>query len=381
MNITAQDEIADYVAAVREALAGLPDATRDELLEDLPEHLAEVRAEGTGTLVERLGTPSAYAAELRATAGFVGGFPDPPRGKWVTAAEIRAKVQPALDKADVKVGPLIGYPKASDFLVLLRPAWWVLRGYLVAMALAMILDDSSGNPGLLPRVGGSDVIALILLAVCVAGSILLGKRGVQLSQWPRWALYSGTTVLVIFGLAGFTTADNNVRQPGFSDVSSYQETNPIHDLFVYDEKGTLVQNARIFDQEGNAVQFGLGYCSDRITGEISPTQNRGYPNCPQDAPFGPTPSADPRPTPSASFLDNGAPPPTAPDSAATDPAASAPAAPDSAATDPAASAPAAPDSAATDPAASAPAAPGPSATAAARPAPSGAPSPSSAGGR
>ncbi|MFF5085150.1 hypothetical protein ACFY36_49610 [Actinoplanes sp. NPDC000266] len=315
MNITAQDEIADYVAAVREALADLPDATRDELLEDLPEHLAEVRAEGSGTLIERLGTPAAYAAELRATAGFVGGFPDPPRGTWVTPAEIRAKVQPVLDRADVKVGPLIGYPKASDFLKLLRPAWWVLRGYLVAMALAMILDDSTGNPGLLPRVGGSDVIALVLLAVCVAGSILLGKRGVQLSQWPRWALYSGTTVLVIFGLAGFTTADNNVRAPGFSDVGSYQESNiddTVNDLFVYDEDGNLVQNARVFDQNGNPLQFGGGYCTDPNTGETWHTRNLGYPYCPQDAPFGPTPSADARPTPSASFLDNGE--PTAPPS-------------------------------------------------------------------
>ncbi|MFG1990220.1 HAAS signaling domain-containing protein [Actinoplanes sp. NPDC048988] len=311
MNITEQDEIAEYVAGVRQALADLPDATRDELLEDLPEHLAEVRAEGTGTLTERLGTPAAYAAELRATAGFVGGFPDPPRGAWVTAAEIRAKVMPVLDRADVKVGPLIGYPRASEFLTLLRPAWWVLRGYLVAMALAMILDSSGGSPGLLPRVGGSNVIALMLLAVGVAGSILLGKRGVQLSQWPRWALYSGTTVLVIFGLAGFTAADNGVRGPGFSDVSSYQESNPyntINDLFVYDEKGTLVPNARVFDQNGNAVQFGGGYCTDPNTGETWHTRNLGYPYCPQDAPFGPAPSADPRP----SFLENGEPAPADP---------------------------------------------------------------------
>ncbi|XVV13628.1 HAAS signaling domain-containing protein [Actinoplanes sp. CA-131856] len=352
MNITAQDEIADYVAAVREALADLPDATRDELLEDLPEHLAEVRAEGSGTLVERLGTPAAYAAELRATAGFVGGFPDPPRGKWVTPAEIRAKVQPVLDRADVKVGPVIGYAKASEFLVLLRPAWWVLRGYLVAMALAMILDDSSGNPGLLPRVGGSDVIALVLLAVCVAGSILLGKRGVQLSQWPRWALYSGTTVLVIFGLAGFTTADNNVRQPGFSDVGSYQEStidDTINDLFVYDEDGTLVKNARVFDQNGNPLQFGGGYCTDPNTGETWHTRNLGYPYCPQDAPFGPTPSADPRPTPSSSVLDSGEP---SPGPAATGPSATTTSQPTAGA--------------------------GP---AAASSAPSGAPSPSSTGGR
>jgi hypothetical protein len=306
VNITAQDEIAEYVAGVREALADLPEATREELLEDLPEHLAEVRAEGSGTLFERLGTPSAYAAELRATAGFVGGFPDPPPSKWVTPAEIRAKVMPVLDRADVKVGPLIGYHRASEFLMLLRPAWWVLRGYLAAMALAMILDDSTGDLGLLPRVGGSDIIAFVLLALGIAGSIFLGKRGFQLSQWPRYALYSATTVLVIFGLATFSTADSNVRDPGFNGVSSYQDNpyNDANDLFVYDETGRLVQNARIFDQNGAPVQLGGGWCTDPDTGESWHTRNMGYPYCPQDAPFGPTPSAA---VPSGAASPSGAP--------------------------------------------------------------------------
>ncbi|MEE3919703.1 hypothetical protein V2I01_19575 [Micromonospora sp. BRA006-A] len=45
MTVTGQ-EITDYVDRVRAALADLPPAVRDELTEDLPEHLAEVAAEG-----------------------------------------------------------------------------------------------------------------------------------------------------------------------------------------------------------------------------------------------------------------------------------------------------------------------------------------------
>ena len=50
MTTTVQDEINLYVFAVRAALGDLPESLRDELLEDLPEHLAEVLADGEGSL-------------------------------------------------------------------------------------------------------------------------------------------------------------------------------------------------------------------------------------------------------------------------------------------------------------------------------------------
>ena len=163
MNATGTDEITAYVEAVRAALAGLPETTRNELLEDLPEHLAEVAADGIGTLTDRLGPPSVYAAELLASAGFVGGFPDPPPSVD-RYAELREVTLHRLRVVDAKVGPLFGYARASEFLTMLRPAWWVLRGYLAAMVIAWLLDDSGQPLGLLPRIGGSEVVAVLLLA-------------------------------------------------------------------------------------------------------------------------------------------------------------------------------------------------------------------------
>ena len=160
---TTQDEINLYVFAVRAALGDLPESLRDELLEDLPEHLAEVAADDVGSLVDRLGPPSVYAAELLASAGYVGGFPDPP-DPTDRLAETREAVLRRLRAADGKAGPLFGYARASEFLILLRPAWWVLRGYLVAMVVAWSLDSSGQPIGLLPRIGGSEVVALVLLA-------------------------------------------------------------------------------------------------------------------------------------------------------------------------------------------------------------------------
>jgi hypothetical protein len=290
VNSTAQDEIGDYVEAVRAALVGLPGSTRDELLEDLPEHLAEVLAEGHGTLTERLGSPVAYAAELRASAGFVGGFPDPPPSRWTPFAETRDNVVQVLRQADVKVGPVIGYPKASDFLVLLRPAWWVLRGYLAAMAIAYLFDYTGDEPGLLPRLGGSDLFALVLLAGCVIGSILVGKRTAPLTGGLQYAMRAGTVFLGIFALVLFSSVDSSSSgEPGYNGVSSY-DSNPysnVQDVFVYDGQGRLVPGARLFDQDGSPIQLGNPYCTDPETGETGHTRNLGYPYCPDSAPFGP----------------------------------------------------------------------------------------------
>jgi hypothetical protein len=340
-NITGQDEIAGYVVAVRAALAGLPPETIDELVEDLPEHLAEVQAEGTGTLRERLGDPETYASELRATAGFVGGFPDPPRKSgWVTREEIRENAEPlirGLKQADLRVGAVIGYEKASDFLILLRPAWWLLRGYLFAMAITYFFDSGRSH-GLLPRLGDSTLLAIIWLAGCLAVSIAVGQKALGWSKWPRYALRAGTVVLVLFAISGFVSADRDTHYYDSYTVGDYGGGNPysgVQDVYVYDSQGHLVQGARLFDQDGSPIQLGSGYpayCSDPSTGESVQSRSLGYPYCPQNAPFTApqpagsapvTPSFLPPGLPSSSARPGSVPPtPSAPSSAPASPSVS-----------------------------------------------------------
>ncbi|HEX5199419.1 hypothetical protein ACFQS1_07275 [Paractinoplanes rhizophilus] len=293
------DEISAYVEAVERALAGIASTTRAELLEDLPEHLAEVQAEGTGTLRERLGAPEAYASELLASAGLVGGFPEPPPPtRLAELLALRDQVMEFAERADGKIGPVIGYERASQFLVLLRPGWWVLRGYLIAMALAFLLSDGT-RLGLLPRIGNNELVALFLLAGCVIASIVLGRRTTTLSRLPRLALRSGTVVLVIFALAGFVNADDRARDPGYRDANyanynDYDDQNPysnVNDVYVYDGQGRLVPNARLYDQDGSPIQLGTNVCTDPTTGEETRSRNIGYPYCPQFAPFAGQPSA------------------------------------------------------------------------------------------
>jgi hypothetical protein len=321
VNGTDTDEITAYVQAVRAALVGLPESTRDELTEDLPEHLAEVLADGVGSLTDRLGPPEAYAAELRASAGFVGGFPDPPP-TVDPLARLRATATHHLGAADVRFGPVLGYPRVSDFLRLLRPAWWVLRGYLAAMVLAWILDDSGQPIGLLPRIGGSEVVALLLLAAAVLGSIWLGRRSLRLERFPRYALYAGSAVLVLVALGGFLDADSSTRGSGYAEVSDYSDPyGHVRDVYVYDSQGRLVEGARIFDQDGQPIRLGSSYCYDDPYGDTRPEVDNGaYPRCggtppfvvPSDgsAPLAPDP-ADPEPTATADPGESAAPGPSA----------------------------------------------------------------------
>ena len=294
MRPTAQDEITAYVFAVRAALGDLPEAQRDELLEDLTEHLTEVMADGEGSLVDRLGSPEAYAAELRGTAPFVGGFPDPPTSsnpfkplaelRDQVVPQVRELVGPVLRVVDERVGRLLGYPRARDFFALLRPAWWVLRGYLAAMVFADFLD-SGGPIGLLPRIGGSDLVAFVLLGAAVLGSVWFGRRSLRLGRLPRLGLYLGSFVLVMVALAGFADADSTSRDSYYSDVNYDNPYSGVEDVFVYDEQGQLITDARLFDQNGQPIHLGNPYCYDE-NGEYEGEVDAGvYPYCSEHAPF------------------------------------------------------------------------------------------------
>ncbi|MEV0212785.1 hypothetical protein [Micromonospora sp. NPDC050695] len=298
MTVTEQ-EITDYVARVRAVLADLPPAQRDELTEDLADHLAEFAAETDGTLVQRLGEPETYAAELRAAAGATG-----PGGRNLDqrVASAVVRVRGRLRVLDSRLGPVLGYETASDFLRLLRPAWWVVRGYLAAMLVTVI--TTGGEFGLLPRFGGELLAGVMMLVGFVLASIWLGRRSGRLTRWPRWALHAGSLVLVVFALAALVDAEGR-RDDGYYDQTSVDsQYSQVRDVFVYDSEGKLVENARLFDQNGNPIR--LGYhpdCPISLDVYGQPLQP-AYPYCVEQAPFGfrapngrvPTPTAVPTPT-------------------------------------------------------------------------------------
>ncbi|MFI6779795.1 HAAS signaling domain-containing protein [Micromonospora sp. NPDC050276] len=282
MTVTEQ-EITDYVARVRAALADLPPTDRDELTEDLADHLAEVAAESEGTLVERLGEPETYAAELRAAAGAA---PGGGRNLDQRVASALARVRGRLRAWDTRLGPPLGYPTASDFLQLLRPGWWVLRGYLAAMLVTVI--TTGGSFGLLPRFGGELLAGMIMLVGFVLASIWIGRSSGRLTRWPRSAVQVGSVVLVVFAFAALIQAEDRMRYGdyGIDPTSINGPYDHVQDVFVYDSEGRLVENARLFDQNGNPIRLGYPDCEGRVDEYGNPLL-RPYPYCVGRAPFGP----------------------------------------------------------------------------------------------
>lgn len=246
-----------YLAAVRDELDDLPEEERTDLLEDLAQHLADIsanRAAEGPSLVTLLGPPAQYAKELRSAADL------PPRTvRPVTKESFTARLGrsgPARLAQRLWRQPLA--VQVREFVPQLRPAWWVLRGYLL-IAVPWWSDSSDDFP--IPSVGGSNFIGLIFTLLAIAASVAIGKR-----QWGkgRWLVYAGNIILAIFALtlldgAGRGMSDNsivNVSSP-FPESPLASKYGPVTNIFPYSADGTPLENVLLYDQDGRPLRTAM----------------------------------------------------------------------------------------------------------------------------
>lgn len=291
-----------YAQAVRDALAGHPD--REELVEDLDDHLAEIAAESDVSLEERLGPPAAYADELVAAYG---GRPQSRRSRRTRPREWAARAHAGLSRQKP-------YQALVAFLPELRPGWWVLRGYLLAMLLLAITASGGIVPG--------NLAEWALVAAFAVASVWFGRAG-----GGRFAMLLATAVNLVAALAlfaGLATAESGVDdQPvAMSEPAGVMLVGGglgVSNIKPYAKDGSPLTDVYLYDQDGNPITVNPeehGYMVDRSCGE--PVLNRyplplidqqqamadnGMPTappsaCPTPAPSAaPTPSATPTPTP------------------------------------------------------------------------------------
>ncbi|MEV4073606.1 hypothetical protein ACGFJC_40570 [Nonomuraea fuscirosea] len=254
-----------YAQAVREALADHPE--RDELLEDLDDHLGEIAAESDLPLEERLGPPGVYAEELAAAYG---DRPESGRNRRTAARAWGRRVGARLRVS----APYSGF---RTFLPELRPGWWVLRGYL----LAMVVVSFAAQVRLVPMNPGD--WAVVLAGIFV--SVWFGRRArcrvvvllaVAANAVAALALFAG-----MVEAGGLTTPvpSESVATAGRGEPVYVRQASSdgVYNLRPYAKDGTPLADVYLYDQDGKPFTTrpeDYGYQVDRSCGD--PVLNR-YP--------------------------------------------------------------------------------------------------------
>ncbi|XVX19492.1 hypothetical protein ACQP1U_14435 [Actinomycetota bacterium] len=233
-NLTSTTAVADYVRAVRTALGDLPAEEVEDLTLGMEADLVEIEAEGGGDLASRLGTPEAYAAELRSAAGLPA--PAAQRSWWVRQ---RVEWGERWSRSQTR------WP----WLEQLRPVWWVLRGLVATLAVTALFGLGILGPAIL--------LALFFAAV----SFALGVRSAALPSWARGLVAAGNVLaavlalpLLLWGLGRVAHVPSYGPEPApYAQQGLAMDGNPVTNVYVYDADGKRLSNVRLFDQGGRSL--------------------------------------------------------------------------------------------------------------------------------
>jgi hypothetical protein len=249
----------DYLAAVEHDLADLPVDDRSALLEDLALHLEALAAEDDDRPVAvRLGAPAAYAADLRAAAGL------PARG-GSGAPGLRTRWD-ALLESPVYRRAVPAVRGAGRLLADLRPAWWVLRGYLVVLVPCLLGYDYVEDVPV-PAPMHSHLLGVLLVLAAVTGSVLLGRRKVP--QALGVTIAAAGVLLVLASAAVAVGVYDDLRGKVYAEAWAPgpevpSETHPllsrygpVTDVLPYAADGTPLKGVLLYDQDGRPLHVGV----------------------------------------------------------------------------------------------------------------------------
>lgn len=261
---TTVPEAEAYLAAVRHELDDLSEEERADLLEDLALHLGELsspanRDEDSPPLQVRLGPPADYAAELRSAAGLPpraaprpGGRPDSRRLRDALAGSPAGRLVDAAWRH-----PWAG--EARAFLPELRPAWWVLRGYLVVAVPALWSADRFDDFPV-PTVLGSSWVGAVAVLAAVVASVRLARR--RLSPRSQLAVRGLEAVVVLGALALLSDADTRMSTdhahlygpPAGAGYELNSPHGPVTNIYPYGRDGSALEDVLLFDQDGRPLR-------------------------------------------------------------------------------------------------------------------------------
>jgi hypothetical protein len=234
MTATTTPQVQAYAAAVRAALADVPAAEAAGLLDGLEPHLEEVAAEGGASLVDALGPPDRYAAELRASAGLHPSAPapaapvsaGPPAPPLPPRRDLTADPgTPAPAEASPRTGLRAGVGSRRVVLRVGPPArqWWG-AAVLAAVVVAVVGTVSQSEPLSLVEVG--------LRAVAIAAGWTVTAAVVGRGVPDRWRDPARVVLVAAAVAVALVVGANDVREHDdaavvYSDFSSGTTTAPV----------------------------------------------------------------------------------------------------------------------------------------------------------
>ena len=244
-------DIASYADAVRAALASLPEKERESLLDDIESHLAEVASESAAPLQERLGTPEAYAAELKLAYG-----------TSADAGETRRR-SPMRERRMALLHAVTGtraYREVRAILPELRPGWWILRAYLAVLFLAFLFrgqDNLRPIPNPFHSLG---IFQILATAAAIVVSVHLGRRALPDKMPWRFAAVAANVAIVVLALPVLVHMGTNDGYTYYGDPSSSYVA-PVEagyvpgvtNIYPYSADGKPLKGVLLYDQNGRPL--------------------------------------------------------------------------------------------------------------------------------
>ncbi|MEV8440655.1 hypothetical protein AB0425_25010 [Actinosynnema sp. NPDC051121] len=296
MSTQTNTEVKHYLDGMRDALSDLPAAEVAEIMDDAGAHVVEVAEEmgeefSLAALIDRLGTPRAYAEELRVAAG----YPSPSSPAATTGSRSALAARFALwslvagtvmafgfgftrgdtIEATILIGLCTGAAALLVFrqdglladvgrlpetvalkdaltragrsdlgnawasLRALQPVWWIVRALLIAAGGMLVY-----------RTDLTFLPALVLAAL----SLVAGPRGRTDRRWlwislPATGFALGVLLVVLGGLT--TRFDAN---PIINSPVSYNPPPAAHDnIYVFDKDGKPLTDVHLYDSDGRPL--------------------------------------------------------------------------------------------------------------------------------
>lgn len=248
------EDVERYVEAVRAHLRDLPAADVSELLEDLRQHLAEIASEEASPLTEQLGPPEAYAEELRTSAGL-------PTSADATAGRARQRVAAIAARLAEDADRLGAHPWVRQ---LRAPgvAWWLCRGYAIALAIGLV-TSWTGALDVLPFVvvGRSPVVGMLVTVLTMAVSVSAGRRA-QFHARPGLDRLC-TLMLVLLLFPATATVRAMTEQGHYEDIGpgvpegalARPDGSMITNVYPYGPDGRPLEDVLLYDQDGRPVEL------------------------------------------------------------------------------------------------------------------------------